>query len=1411
MKRNGCRISEKKLVKASLGLLTLLCLHAFSQAVPNRIDQAWRWSHFAMQGGLPAERIKALAEADDGTLWALSEEGLAYHDDFRWRLVEELQWDPAQTPSLASAPGEGVLLTLEGRLHLINRDGVENLDVSFQGRPLRILSAAAMESNRILLAARTGFYRLGDDRRVQPTEGLPSEDVHVRFVKRTSSGRLWASASNGLFQLQGREWRRVIGHPVCAVSDDLAGDKTLALGCKLERLWMWTRMDSSPRLVDTGGRRTVAAAVSPDGDVLAAYSDGRIEVFQGESWTPVENVPTELVNPAFLKFQRNGDLWVGSEAGLSLCRLSSRRWVNWAESRTSLEQQVNELLVDREENIWVGTSGGLLVRWADGTSEVIKSAAGTDLGNVTALAQDSQGGVWVGSGSSFTGAFRWKQGQWRHFGPTQGLEAPRVHRIRPDGRGGLWFLGLGVVDGIGDPGAFHLRDGQFTRWDTDRGLIDDRVYDFAEGPDGAYWFATRGGLSRYSQGAWRHWNRGRGLRRDRVYSLAVTPQGKVWFAHKLSGLGYLDAQGQPHYFGTQDGLVDERVWEVAPAPDGSMWIATEDGISRLKDGRFSNFGKLQGLENPRVWPLLPLSGRILVGTRSGVAELSLQEAASPAPLVILREPVLSPNQFFFSWQALAYRGEIPAAAVLTRYRLDDGAWSDWSTSREVRFNGLKSGAHRFQVQSRSLFGNLSEPSRASVEFDVSPPIYRHPLVLLLAAVWIFSLAGLALHHHRLVRRREEHFRSLIENARESITVLDADGNIHYQSPAVERLLQRSSEEMEGTSYYDWIHPDDVAQVRTRLAPAWQTLSSQHQFSARFRHQDGSWRILEASVHSVEFEDGRSHLVVNALDVTHRKEAESALRDSEQRFRRLFNSALTGNFVADGQGVLMACNPAFARLFGFSSVERAGRANLFQLLEDSRHKNDILEALEEEGQIQGRTIRMLHQDGHVLDVLTNAFAVRSEDGRLEEIQGHLLDDSERKQIELQLLQAQKMESIGALAGGIAHDFNNLISVINGYSDMVLTELDRDTPFREFVEQIKKAGDRASLLTGQILAFSRRQVLQGRTIELNESLEEIGGLIRRLIGEDIELSTEFSDRTGQIKIDPGQLEQVVMNLVVNARDAMPGGGRLSIRSSALSLDRDQSEGMGIEPGEYVQLRVSDTGIGMDEATQKRIFEPFFTTKEMDKGTGLGLSTIYAIVRQNGGAVSVESQVGKGTAFTVYLPQAAEVRGEQRNAAPGADVEGLDQPAGRPITDLHPAQNGTLSNRGRKTPTVLLVEDDNAVRELSGQILLTGGYRVLTATDGHHAIKVAQEFQEPIDLLVTDVIMPGMNGYELGRRMSRRRMGVKVLYLSGYTDDVLDQLDLHKSGVNFMQKPFTPDALLQKVAKVLGRPPVGRPTAS
>jgi signal transduction histidine kinase/ActR/RegA family two-component response regulator len=425
-------------------------------------------------------------------------------------------------------------------------------------------------------------------------------------------------------------------------------------------------------------------------------------------------------------------------------------------------------------------------------------------------------------------------------------------------------------------------------------------------------------------------------------------------------------------------------------------------------------------------------------------------------------------------------------------------------------------------------------------------------------------------------------------------------------------------------------------------------------------------------------------------------------------------------------------------------------------------------------VEGKEVHWRRKDGRSITVRLSGSAFKNDRGETG-FEMIAEDVSERRLLEEQLRQAQKMEAVGRLAGGVAHDFNNLLTVIKGYSELMLEELDNAHPLRTEVDEIKKAADRAASLTRQLLAFSRQQVLAPKVLDLNLIVQNMDKLLRRLLGEEVILTSVLAPTLGRVKADPGQVEQVIMNLAVNARDAMPKGGKLTIETSNVDLDENYTrEHVAVKPGKYVMIAVSDTGMGMPEKVQARIFEPFFTTKEVGKGTGLGLSTVYGIVKQSGGYVWVYSEVGIGSTFKVYLPR-------------------VDAPL-----DAGSLTRQLITHPGNET--VLLVEDEEGVRTLMRQVLQKHGYNVLEARDGGEALVVCERHQGKIDLLLTDVVLENMSGQDVAERLLRFRPDMKVLYVSGYADDAIVKHGVLTAGAAFLQKPFTTEALARKIRHVL-----------
>jgi len=629
-----------------------------------------------------------------------------------------------------------------------------------------------------------------------------------------------------------------------------------------------------------------------------------------------------------------------------------------------------------------------------------------------------------------------------------------------------------------------------------------------------------------------------------------------------------------------------------------------------------------------------------------------------------------------------------------------------------------------------------------------------------------------------LRASELRYRRLFETAKDGILILDAHtGQVNDVNPYLMDMLGYSHDEFMGKELWEIGPFKDVEACKTAFRELQNTEYIRYK-DLPLQTKDGHSINVEF-VSNVYLVNGERVIQCNIRDMTERKRAEQALRESEERYRVLFEQDSAGDFISTPDGRLLACNAAFARMFGFDTMEEANEAGLGALYPNPKARKEFLDRLREKRKIDNYQEELRRRDGTTLHVVARAIGVFDQSGKLIEIHGYLIDESARKKSEQQMRQAQKMDAIGRLAGGVAHDFNNLLGIIIGHSELLLTQVSSDGLIHNRLAEISKAAHSGAALTQQMLAFTRQQVLEPKVLDLNAIVADTGDLLRRLIGENIELVTNLGADLGAVKADPSQLTQVILNLALNSRDAMSSGGKLTIETGKMEIEDDTAgSDPDLRPGSYVVLRVTDTGIGMDKETQSRIFEPFFTTKELSKGTGLGLATVYGIVSQTGGHISVHSEPGCGTTFEIFLPR-VEQAGEVTNLeAPSAPIHGGSE-------------------------TILLVEDSTDLREIIQQFLELSGYKVLMSGTSSEAVQAAAQHPGPIHLILTDVVLPGVNGQVLAERLKIARPEAKVLFMSGYTADtaVIDQVS--KAAFNFIQKPFTRPALTTKVRDVLDEP--------
>jgi PAS domain S-box-containing protein len=747
-----------------------------------------------------------------------------------------------------------------------------------------------------------------------------------------------------------------------------------------------------------------------------------------------------------------------------------------------------------------------------------------------------------------------------------------------------------------------------------------------------------------------------------------------------------------------------------------------------------------------------------------------QEMVDNVPVGLL---ILSPDLRVLSANRTFLEGfHVPPEKVIGQ-PLPDVTQAEGPPRPIIDATGLGSGPHDVLLDLAALGGKGTRPARLTLT-EISSDQGKGRLLLTVVDQTESERLRAA------AEASERRLRELVQSI--DAIVWEADAKTHQFT-----FVSRRAEQILGYPVEQWLAQADFWVEHLHPLDREQTLSARLKAMAEGRDHSLEYRVLAADGRQVWLHD-TTHVVLDAegrplqlrgvaIDSTKEKQAQAE--------RTLLITAIEqsaeGVVITDAQGTIEYVNPAFSRVSGYSRAEALGKNP--RILKSGKHDEAYYKKLWTTilgGEIWQDEITNCRSDGRLYTERMTIAPVRDPRGEITHFIAIKAEVTERKRLEQQLRQAQKMEAVGRLAGGVAHDFNNMLTIISGYSGLLLEHPSMAEPLRAYVSEIRNASGRAASLTRQLLAFSRQQVLAPRVLDLNAVVANIEKMLKRLIGEDVELVTVLGESLWPIKADPGQLEQVLLNLVVNARDAMPSGGVLTLETANVEMDSSFARShFPTEPGPYVLLAVSDTGMGMDADTQARIFEPFFTTKEKGKGTGLGLAMVYGTVKQSGGYIWVYSEVGKGTTFKIYLPRSE------------AEVD-----------ESSPGRSGVEAQQG--TETLLLVEDEEAVRTLVRNVLRKKGYRVLEASQGEEALEFSELYRGRIDLLVTDVVMPQMNGRELARRLVKSRPEIKVLYISGYADNaVWSEGGLDSNGA-FLQKPFSPEALARTVREVLGGPP-------
>lgn len=710
--------------------------------------------------------------------------------------------------------------------------------------------------------------------------------------------------------------------------------------------------------------------------------------------------------------------------------------------------------------------------------------------------------------------------------------------------------------------------------------------------------------------------------------------------------------------------------------------------------------------------------------------------------------------------------------VVGRTALSLGIWPD----PELRANCVKTLREEGHFEDFEVYFNMRGRLRPFLVSAESVDFGGAPFTL-----WEFRSIEARKEADEVLRQSEEKYRALVETADDLIWSVDEAGNWTFvNSRGALSIYGMEPEEMLGRYSGDWNIDPDRTSVRAIYAQLWQGKSV---FGHETRHRTKDGGIVDLSFNAIPKLDSQGKFLGasgTARNITKRRAAEKSLFDIAQRLALAQQAAKIGVWEWDEISQELIWDRSNFLLFG---VEPTSQSDPFKVWEAAVHPADFQRTADElaeaisTGHDLHNAFRIIQEDGEVRHLEAHASMIRGASGKVERVIGVNIDISDRFRLEEQLRMSQKMEAVGQLAGGVAHDFNNLLSVIIGFTDIVLTDMPSDCEFRSDLEQVLRAANRASSLTKQLLAFSRRSMMEMKLLNLNAVLADSESLLRRVIGENIVFETEYDDSIPMVKADPNQLEQVLMNLAVNARDAMVDGGRLNIKTERVVLDRPlRTENL--QPGVYAAVVVSDSGVGMSSEILERIFEPFFTTKEKGKGTGLGLSVAHGIVRQSGGEIRVQSQLGAGAVFKVILPEAH------------ADVAKVIPDKLR----VESSFEGSVSPVG--AARILIVEDERAVSAVAERTLISAGFRVLTASNGAEALEVLLGQSEPVDLVLADVVMPVMTGPQLAEAVATVRPNLKFLFMSGYTADAMDRHGIDETSQKILYKPFTASLLVEAV---------------
>lgn len=1339
-----------------VALLSLIRMQAGATSLMNVPDEYLR-RVWVTEDGLPSPLVRSILQSRDGYLWIATDETLSRFDGIRFTefdrkdpQVKNDRWmaglaEGKDGSIWASACNNGVIRFKEGRTY---HYGTNN------GLPSDyVLSACVDRKGDVWVGTLKGLAKFEDDKFIALTNqpGLLVEAV--RCIMDDRHGNLWVGTAIGLSC-------RTNGNFVAYTTNNLLINQAI-----------------------------YSLHETHDGSIWIGTSKGLSQIKEGKFYHYDTDDGLAHGTVRAILEDRNGNIWVGSHAGLQLFKDDKFLPVKVKEALSfetgdSISDVIYDLLEDQEGNVWAGTSVGL-ARLKEQKFRTLTTEDGLGHNQVTCVLEDSTGAVWIGT---FGGLSRIKDEELVTFTRDDGLPNSLVLSLFEDREGTLWI-------GTDGHGICVFQDGKFSqvyaaedqRENVIRAICEDRENNLWIGSNlgvsryengefvfqealrmgsvktvvtdnkGNLWVGARGGLTHWLDGHTKGYSLADGL--SQVNGVYIDKEGVLWLGTELNGLMRFK-EGKFQTFATADGPFKERVIHVMEDDQGNFWMSTKNGIfsaakkelNDFADGRifsvnFVSYGRADGLRRAQCngigqpAGLRSRDGRFWFPTLYGVVVFNPEEIAGNriAPPVAI-EQVLVDGKPFPQWRT----GDFPAGdghlefqytglsfhvpeKVHFKYMLEgvDQGWQDASTRRAARYTNLRPGKYRFLVKACNNDGVWNETAD-SLSFSLAPHFYQQTSFYVLCGVVVISLgAGIWRLRVRSLKKREQELVVQV-NAR------------------TKELQQEVTERKEA---------ERRSVVFSKLGQSLSLAASQEQAAeviADAGEELLGWDACSIYSYDSDEEKGKPIVVYNLISGKRinvlANYAELDLSEVTRKAIQQGAQLILRDEIRDKSGNKPACSLMFVPI-------RKGNKTV-GVLSMQANKSKAYD------QNSLNTLQAL------ADYCGGAFErIRAESA---------LRESQRV-----ILRQERLAAVGQLSAGVAHEFNNILTIIKGHANLLLDNAHSSTDMRQSIGQIGSSAERAANLTRQMLAFSRKQIMQPKALDLNEVANQVTKMLSRLLGENISLCCNLTPIIPAVHADVGMMEQIIMNLALNARDAMPKGGRLIISTSATEVN-DQQTNRHAEAyaGKFVCLTVADTGFGMDEATLQRIFEPFFTTKEVGKGTGLGLSTVYGIVKQHHGWIEVASKKGQGAAFTIFIPIST--------AAPHASQK-------LPVLPV---------NGGNET--ILFVEDEPDIRKLARQILERYGYRVLEAGCGVEALKVWEQNRDKVDLLLTDMVMPeGMTGRDLARQLQMQKAGLKVVFTSGYSVETLEkdfQLGQNEGAFRFLPKPYQPQKLAQIIRESL-----------